>query len=58
MQQQPMQLPSSPLLSSAPQSSLSEMPLMPPILRSLNQGLERELADTADEDEAEIIEDS
>jgi hypothetical protein len=31
---------------------------MPPILRSLNEGLERELADTADEDEAEIIEDS
>jgi hypothetical protein len=28
------------------------------ILRSLTKGLERELADTTDEDEAEIIEDS
>jgi len=61
MQQQPMQLPSSPLPSSAPQSSLLEMPPMPPmppILRSLTQRLERDLADTADEDEAEINEDS
>jgi hypothetical protein len=58
MQQQSIQLLSSPLLSPAPQSSLLEMPPMPPILRSLTEGLERELADTADEDEAEIIEDS
>jgi hypothetical protein len=34
------------------------MPLMPPMLTFLTQGLERELADTADEDEAEINEDS
>jgi hypothetical protein len=31
---------------------------MPPVLRSLTQELEGELADTADEDEAEMIEGS
>ena len=58
MQQQSIQLPSSPLLSPAPQPSLLEMPPTPPMLRSSSQGLKRELADTADEDEAEINEDS
>ena len=58
MQQQSIQLPSSLLLSPAPQPSLLEMPPMPPMLRSSSQGLKRELADTADEDEAEINEDS
>jgi hypothetical protein len=31
---------------------------MPPVLRSLTQELERELADTTDEDDAEMIEGS
>jgi hypothetical protein len=58
IQLQPIRLPSSPPLSPVPQSSLSGIPPMPPVLRSLTQELEGELADTADEDEAEMIEGS
>jgi hypothetical protein len=58
MQPQPIPLPSSPPLSPAPQLSLPGIPPMPPVLRSLTQELERELADTTDEDDAEMIEGS